>query len=351
MSRLRPFCLVFVWVVAACGGSDLAAPPGSAALVVRTQPSSSARTGVSFDRQPVVQLRDLAGNDLTVSGVPVTAAIAANRGSLSGATTSLTDASGRAEFTDLRIDGPSGAYTLIFAAEGYTSVTADPIEIRTTTTSDQAPIAADDEYHMVEGFNQILEINAAGGVLQNDRDPDGDPLTAAGATHPLHGSVTLAPDGSFSYKPEVSFFGEDRFTYRAQDGSGNSSAATVTIHVAPVNDAPRFTAADPPAVRANAGPQTVRSWAGGISPGAWNENDQVLEFHVISNSNPGLFTPRGQPTVTREGRQSLRATLEYTPSGRTGTASITVILQDNGGTANGGNDTSLPFTFVIRVGS
>jgi VCBS repeat-containing protein len=292
----------------------------------------------------------MAGNDLQTSGIAVTAAIAANRGSLGGATTSLTDASGKAEFTDLRIDGPPGAYTLIFAADGYTSVTADPIEVRTTTpTPDQAPVAADDEYHMVEGFNQTLEINAAGGVLQNDRDPDGDALTAAGATRPQNGSVTLAPDGSFSYTPEVSFFGDDQFTYRAQDGSGNSSTATVTIHVAPVNDAPRFTAGDPPAVSANAGPQSVEGWAGGISPGAWNETDQKLEFHVISNSNPALFTTGGQPTVTRDGPQSPRATLRYTPSGRTGTATITVVLRDNGGTANGGNDTSLPFTFVITI--
>jgi hypothetical protein len=93
----------------------------------------------------------------------------------------------------------------------------------------------------------------------------------------------------------------------------------------------------------------VSDWARDISPGADNEADQILEFLVIDNSNPDLFASGGQPAVTRNGPQSDRGTLTFTPSGKSGSATITVVLKDNGGTANGGADTSEPHTFTIKV--
>lgn len=78
----------------------------------------------------------------------------------------------------------------------------------------------------------------APGVLRNDTDADGDPLTASVVTTPTHGALTLDADGSFVYVPEKDFFGEDSFTYRAYDGSQYSAAVTCTIAVANVNDAP-----------------------------------------------------------------------------------------------------------------
>ncbi|WP_048320802.1 Ig-like domain-containing protein, partial [Crocosphaera watsonii] len=48
----------------------------------------------------------------------------------------------------------------------------------------------------------------------------------------------LNTDGSFEYIPNANFNGTDTFTYQANDGELNSSPATVTITVNPVNDAP-----------------------------------------------------------------------------------------------------------------
>ena len=59
----------------------------------------------------------------------------------------------------------------------------------------------------------------APGVLGNDSDPDGDPLTAVLVTGPSHGSLTLNANGSFSYTPAADFAGSDSFTYRASDGT------------------------------------------------------------------------------------------------------------------------------------
>ena len=70
-------------------------------------------------------------------------------------------------------------------------------------------------------------------MLGNDGDPDGDPLTAALDVGPSHGTLTLAPDGSFTYTPAPGFSGVDSFSYRAGDGTTASNASTVTIVVNP----------------------------------------------------------------------------------------------------------------------
>ncbi|MGB3401231.1 MAG: DUF4347 domain-containing protein, partial [Microcoleaceae cyanobacterium] len=91
------------------------------------------------------------------------------------------------------------------------------------------PVADDDNY--TTPLDTPLTINTPG-VLEGDTDADGDPLTVAIATEPSSGSVTLNPDGSFSYTPNPGFIGDDSFTYIANDGEDNSNVATVTISVA-----------------------------------------------------------------------------------------------------------------------
>ncbi len=77
------------------------------------------------------------------------------------------------------------------------------------------------------------------GLLGNDTDPDGDPLTATVVTQPDRGTVALQANGAFVYTPQADFNGTDLFTYRANDGTRDSAAlGTVTVTVLPVNDAP-----------------------------------------------------------------------------------------------------------------
>jgi Domain of unknown function (DUF1929) len=97
-------------------------------LAMQTQPSSAAQSGVEFAVQPVVQLKDPAGNDLAQSGLDVTASIVGT-GTLGGTVTQATDASGLATFTDLKITGPAGSYTLQFTAPGTTQAVSTPITI------------------------------------------------------------------------------------------------------------------------------------------------------------------------------------------------------------------------------
>src|SRR5690606_26072021 len=98
------------------------------------------------------------------------------------------------------------------------------------------PVAVDDSYSLFEDFP--LAVFAGNGVLVNDSDPDGDPLTAATVTLPANGTLAFQPDGSFVYTPNPGFNGDDSFTYQASDGELVSAPATVTLRVRPVNDPP-----------------------------------------------------------------------------------------------------------------
>jgi VCBS repeat-containing protein len=99
-----------------------------------------------------------------------------------------------------------------------------------------APVAVDDSYPTTEDTPLTV---AAPGILANDTDVDGDPLTASVVSPPANGAVTLdTATGSFTYTPAPNFNGTDSFTYQANDGTANSNFATVTLTVSPVNDAP-----------------------------------------------------------------------------------------------------------------
>jgi len=99
------------------------------------------------------------------------------------------------------------------------------------------PVAVDDAYATDE--DTPLSVPAPG-VLGNDNDPDSgpNPLTASLVTPAANGTVTLNPDGSFTYAPALNFFGADSFTYVANDGADDSNIATVNITVNDINDAP-----------------------------------------------------------------------------------------------------------------
>ncbi|WP_395018683.1 cadherin-like domain-containing protein [Dongia sp.] len=98
------------------------------------------------------------------------------------------------------------------------------------------PITTDDAYSTDEDVK--LVVAAGTGVLSNDSDPDGDPLTVTAFTQGAHGSVVVNADGSFTYTPDKDYNGPDSFTYDASDGKGGTTTATVSITVNPVNDDP-----------------------------------------------------------------------------------------------------------------
>ncbi|MCE9525507.1 MAG: cadherin-like domain-containing protein, partial [Planctomycetales bacterium] len=83
-------------------------------------------------------------------------------------------------------------------------------------------------YMVQAGFTLTV---AASGVLGNDSDPNGHPLTATLMQTTSHGSLTLNSNGGFVYTPTFGFVGSDAFWYVADNGADPSNVATVTITV------------------------------------------------------------------------------------------------------------------------
>jgi hypothetical protein len=111
----------------------------------------------------------------------------------------------------------------------------------------------------------------------------------------------------------------------------------------PVNDAPGFTLpVTSVRVAKNSGAQTRTAWATGVSAGPADESGQTLTF-IVTSSNSALFLV--QPAISPSG------TLTFTPAkSKSGTATVSVKLQDNGGIANSGVNTSVTRTFTIQIG-
>jgi PKD repeat protein len=136
----------------------------------------------------------------------------------------------------------NGQEVITFTATDPGGLSDSDASIVTVTPVNDAPVASNDTYSVDE--DDILNV-AAPGVLDNDIDADGNPLTSVLATGVSNGILTLNADRSFTYTPNTNFAGTDSFTYLANDGSADSNVAIVTITVNPVNDAPVAVAGGP----------------------------------------------------------------------------------------------------------
>ena len=186
----------------------------------------------------------------------------------------------------------------------------------------------------------VLTVPALDRVTANDSDPNGDSVTAQLVTDATHGHVVLSGDGSFTYTPNPDTNGPDHFTYQDVDPFGAvSNVATVYIGVTPVNDAPSFVKGANQSALEDSGAHSVAGWATAISAGPGETQNVTF---IVGNDNTALFSV--QPAVAANG------TLTFTPAANaTGSATVTVQAHDDGGTANGGVDTSAGQTFTITI--
>ena len=237
----------------------------------------------------------------------------------------------------------TGLDTFAYTISDASGATSAPAEVTITIgASNDAPVAVDDGG---AGFATLEDTTfTTGSVIANDIDVDGS-VEATSVTivdAPTHGSVSSNADGTFDYIPDADYVGTDSWTYRVSDDGGlDSEPATVTVTVAAVNDPPSFTPGGDHVVLEDAGAQTIAGWASSITSGPADEVTQIVSFGV-TNNNAALFTT--PPSIDAAG------TLTYTPAAdASGSAQVTVSLADDGGTADGGDDTSPSTTFTITV--
>ncbi|MES2657127.1 MAG: choice-of-anchor tandem repeat GloVer-containing protein [Verrucomicrobiota bacterium] len=147
---------------------------------------------------------------------------------------------------------------------------------------------------------------------------------------------------TYSHESGTDFpIGQTVVTVTAKDAADNTGIGTFTVTVLVVNHAPGFTLPTAAfSVAEGSGAFSSSGFATGISAGPPHEASQTVAFTVTNNDNT-LFAI--QPTIDPAG------TLTFTPGTNLGTATVTVIASDDGGTFDGGVDTSTPQTFAITI--
>src|SRR5262249_16196859 len=119
-----------------------------------------------------------------------------------------------------------------------------------------------------------LTPGAGQGVLAND---SGGPLAFFSCTNPLHGSLTLNADGTFTYTPNPGFFGQDTFDYTV-----SNAVKRYSLHLFPPNVPPLAT---------NIGGVNLSGGAYGPSvcpvPGTTNE------YSGLTDRGPNVNGPNG----------------------------------------------------------
>lgn len=130
-------------------------------------------------------------------------------------------------------NGFSGTDTFEFrATDGFDVSDTGVVEIAVVAENRNAPTANDMQVTVQEDEPTPI-------VLEGRDDDFGpDVLTYRVEAGPTNGSLTGLPGAALTYTPSPDFFGEDSFTYVAEDGTFDSTPATVSITVEPVPDAP-----------------------------------------------------------------------------------------------------------------
>ncbi len=241
---------------------------------------------------------------------------------------------------------------------------SDPVVVTVAVTSvNDAPIGGNSVVELLE--DSIATLAPSNIVFSDPSDSPANALHSITiASLPAVGALKLsgvdvtvgqvisaADIGNLTFTPEANANGNPYATvsFRVKDNGGTANTgvdtaiadSTLSFRVLAVNDAPSIVLGGNQSVREDAGATTVTGWASNISAGPANENSQVLTINVTSD-NQALFSV--QPAIAADG------TLTFTPAPNAfGTAIVSVQVKDDGGTSNGGVDSSSVQTFAIEI--
>jgi VCBS repeat-containing protein len=166
---------------------------------------------------------DLAGGAVIASG-----ASGSNALTLSGSQAQINAALGT-----LRYKGDSKYVGLdslsVLSTDGDGNNDADEVLINVNNT---APVAAD----LFVETNQNQSIS--GTLAASDAESDPIQFAAIGDEFPVHGTLVINQNGTYTYTPDLNFVGLDSFNYSVEDNANGVSQYTVTVTVNAVNQPP-----------------------------------------------------------------------------------------------------------------
>lgn len=193
--------------------------------------------------------------------------------------------------------GPVTIEVLVSDGNGGTAVSEISITIRPVNDPPEIP-----DYSELTPEDTVLAASVSA------TDVDGDALTYGKKTDPVHGTVAVNADGTYTYTPDLNYNGTDVFTIEVSDGNGGRAVSTVVVNISSVDDPPQI--------------------------GDYNEN--TLEDTPVSGTVSGT-DPDGDELEYRKGSEPLNGSVEvstggawtYTPDENFhGTDSFTIIVDD-----------------------
>lgn len=189
-----------------------------------------------------------------------------------------------------------------------------------------AAFSDDDEDDTLQSIN-VTSLPATG-VLSLGENPVTANLT-----------IAVADLDTLRYVPAADESGEVTFQVAASDGAAFSEPATLAIELDAINDAPSF-ALGATELTFTAGTEVSEpALATEIFAGPADEAEQALTF-AVTTAGDDIFTVA--PTL-----DPATGNLNFALAETIGTATLEVVLTDDGGTGNGGADTSAAQTLTI----
>lgn len=177
------------------------------------------------------------------------------------------------------------------------------------------PVAVADSYNTTRGGTLTL---ALPGVLGNDTDSRGLPLTAIKVSEPAHGSVILNANGSLVYIHDNSSSVRDSFTYKANNGFSESNIAMVAISIRPLNIPPVVSDVF---ITGTSGKDIVLSRVEFVQK--FVDTDTIKKFKIVTLPPIGILKINGVPIVAGQEITTFPNVVTYEPPvGWTGTTSF-----------------------------
>ncbi len=248
---------------------------------------------------------------------------------------------------------------------GPTALLLDELEDDANPAGSQLDLALADNYLDVDPLGGLAIIGVGDNSAQGRWQSSPDGASWQDLPSPLSDSSALVLDSQswLRFVPAPDFSGQPApLLARLWDGrwresgtgiditsaigalggfSSDDQLLNVTLNITGINDPPILTAEDPPGFGVNAGPILITPWAS-VNAGAPNEEGQGVTLFVSDVTNPDLFAV--SPAVDSSGN------LTFSPAPEAiGSSNFTVLAVDDGGVADGGQDTSQPQTFLITI--
>ncbi len=311
------------------------------AVVLTTQPSSSVVNGSVLAQQPVLRLRDAAGNNVSQAGVNVTSALTGSPAgvSLGGTATVATDASGIATFAGLSLTGLVGSYTLSFTSTALTGATSGSISLTVGAATTLALSAGDAQSATV---GTAVPIDPA--VLITDQS--GNPVSGVAVTFaPASGGGNVTGGAATSSASGIATVGS--WTLGTAVGGNTLTATSAGLTGSPLTFTATATAAaasqvvlgTPPSSSASSGAVLAQQPVLQLQDAFGNSVAQagVIVTAAITGAPAGVVLG-GTPTATTSAGGTATFTglsltgtagtytLSFTASGLTGTTSGSIVL-------------------------